>query len=377
MSRIRVMHVINYLGLGGMEYGVIKLANLLPSNEFESMIVVMGGRRPGIEAYIDPKVKVVEMERRPGVDLRAVWRVAQAQRSYKPDVVHSHNWGGYFYTAAAQYLNHASCFVHGEHGRDTAEWRMSKAQQWFIAATKRKVFRFTTVAQHLASDLCDVWGVSPDRVVVMPNGVDLARYQIEESRDAIRESIGAPLRSTVIGTVATIRPIKDIATLYAAVAQLAKAGRDIVLVIAGSYPNKYEVEQFIARSTELCAPARLIYLGIRKDVARLMRCFDVYVNSSFFEGMSNTVLEAMASGCPVVASNIPGNRELLADGHLGNLFSVGQPQELAERISSLLDNTEVRERLAHDQLERVRSTYASEVMVEKYARFYRTIVEKN
>jgi glycosyltransferase involved in cell wall biosynthesis len=376
MSRIRVMHVLNYLGLGGMEYGVIKLANRLPSDEFETMIVVMGGRRPGIETYIDAKVKIVGIERRAGIDLAAVRRLAQVQRTYKPHITHSHNWGGYFYTAAAQYLHRAPRFVHGEHGRDTPEWHMSRAQRLFIAVTKRNVYRFTTVAHHLARDLCDVWRVSPDRVEVIPNGVDLVNYQVEESRDAIRESIGIPPQSTVIGSIATIRPIKDIPTLFDAVARLAKAGRDIVLVVAGSYPNKQEVDQFIVQSNKLCAPARLVYLGVRKDVARLMQSFDVYVNSSVFEGMSNKILEAMASGVPVVGSDVPGNRELLADGRFGNLFHVRQPQKLAERISILLDNAEFREKLIRDQLEHVRTTYASEVMVEKYARFYRTMAEK-
>ena len=374
--KITVMHVLNFLSLAGLEYGVIKLVNRMPHDEFESVVCTLTGKQPGVEEVIDPRVRVVTLSKGSGIDLGTVRRLARLSRQVRPDIVHSHNWGAYVYTALARPLSRRGYFIHGEHGRDAAEQQLSLGQRLFIAATKRSVDRFTTVARHLADDVCRAWRVPREKIFVSQNGVDLDRFRVEEPRAAIRRSLGISETAPVIGTVASFRPVKDFATLFAAASRLTRRYPDLVVAIAGSHRRAEVVEQFQADAIARCAPARAVFLGSRKDIERVMRAFDVYVNSSRYEGMSNTILEAMASGCPVVASDVPGNREVLADGRFGNLFPVGHPQILAETIALLVDNAEVRERLVRDQLERVRKSFASEVTVDRYVRFYRAIVGK-
>jgi glycosyltransferase involved in cell wall biosynthesis len=116
-----------------------------------------------------------------------------------------------------------------------------------------------------------------------------------------------------------------------------------------------------------------VFLGNRTDVERVLHTFDISVNSSILEGMANSILEAMASGVAVVASDIPGNREVLADGAMDNLFTVGDSHALAVKLLELFDSPARREALVAKQMTWARENFSIDVHVDRYARFYRMV----
>ena len=126
---IRLMHLITTLALSGLEYGVIKLVNRLPEDRFESTICCLSGTQPDAREAVQPHVRVVELNKRKGVDLAVVPKLLKSMRRFDTQILHSHNWGTYPYAVAAQLLGHGVRLVHGEHGRETPDWTLTRLQR--------------------------------------------------------------------------------------------------------------------------------------------------------------------------------------------------------------------------------------------------------
>lgn len=373
-KKTRILHVLNYLSFAGMETGVIKLANRLPKDEFETTICVLEGCAPGIMSVVNSDVKVVELHKKPGFDPGVALQLRRLSRNIDAHVVHSHNWGTYVYAALAKALGARGEFVHGEHGRDAADLRISLRQRLFMAATRHLVRRYTSVALHLAEELEAAWQLPKGRFAVLPNGVDLERFALKESPVEIRRLLGLPARAIVIGSVGNMRPIKGFPTVFEAASRLARRYPELLVVICGgSSSGRTVIDSEQAAAAAQCAPAKVVFLNSRPDVERVLRTFDVFVNSSYLEGMSNSILEAMASDCPVIASDIPGNREVLQGGEMGNMFPAGDAKALAERISALLDDSHKRDELVARQRAWVSEMFSAQVSLRRYVDFYREI----
>jgi glycosyltransferase involved in cell wall biosynthesis len=225
---IRILHLVDWLGLAGMEYGIIKLVNRLPYERFEPIICCLIGKQAGVDEILEPHVKTVVLGKQRGIDLKILWKVAQLTKMYNIDILHSHNWATYPYAAVARFINNNLRWVHGEHGRETQKYLLSKKQKYFIAFTKRHIERITSVAAHLADDLVHTWKVDRNRVFVIPNGIDLDTFNIKESQTVIRQSLGLDISNLVIGTVGGFRLVKDHKTLFAAVGCVARQQDNII-----------------------------------------------------------------------------------------------------------------------------------------------------
>jgi glycosyltransferase involved in cell wall biosynthesis len=147
----------------------------------------------------------------------------------------------------------------------------------------------------------------------------------------------------------------------------------LVVLCGGSSSGRTVLEFEQQAAAAQCAPAGIVFLHSRLDVERVLRTFDVFVNSSYLEGMSNSILEAMASDCPVVASDIAGNREVLQGGRMGNLFPPGDAQGLADKISMLLDEPQKRQDLIRWQRAWVLKMFSVQASLSRYVDFYRSI----
>lgn len=189
------------------------------------------------------------------------------------------------------------------------------------------------------------------------NGVDTAVYR-PGSGEAIRASLGIAEDAFVIGIVARLDAIKDHPTLlssYAAVRQRLPASR---LIVVGDGPERERLQS--------TAPAGTLFLGDRTDVPQIMRTFDLFVLPSANEGISNTILEAMASGLPVIASRVGGNPELVEDGETGSLFQVGDSTALASLILDYAVSQGLRAERGAASRERVVGKFSIAAMVAGY-----------
>ena len=331
---IRVMHVVNVLSLSGMEHGVIKQVNRLDPARFAPSICCLAFQRDETHAVLDPRVPVHELRKSSGRDLGLVPRLAALLARERVDIVHSHNWQTFFYTVAAASLAGVSLRVHGLHGREAEapSARQIRLSRWLA----RRVSRLIAVSNDLGRELVKDWGVPAERVSVIPNGVDLDGFAHPGPVEGLREELGLAPEHRVIMTVGGLRPVKDYPTLIRAFARVHAARPEARLVIVGGERGGGSQGELAALAVSLGVGGAVLFPGVRQDVSRLLALSEIYVNSSVFEGMSNTILEAMAASRPVVATDVGGNPELVRHGVNGFLVPPRDEAALAERLAELL-----------------------------------------
>ena len=216
-------------------------------------------------------------------------------------------------------------------------------------------------------------GFPARRIEVIHNGVDSRRFYPDAAvRAQVRDGLGIGDHEFCIGAVANLLPVKDHMTLLRAVSGLAAVCSNWRLLIAGEGPQRSDLEGFV--NNHATWKHRVSFLGSSDCVPDILRALDVYVLPSVAEGISNSLLEAMATGVPPVVSAVGGNPEVVVDGESGLLFPTGDPAQLTERLQSLRAHEELRRRLGKNAMNRAREEFSIESMIRKYEQLYRNVV---
>jgi sugar transferase (PEP-CTERM/EpsH1 system associated) len=361
------MHVVFTLHPGGMEFGVIKLVNGLDRARVRSSICSTTPAAPDMKTQVAADVPVFELRRRPGNDPGVVRDLYRLFRRERPHVVHTHAWGTLLEGLVAARLARVPFVVHGEHG--TLQLRDYQRRLQRIAWSRAD--RVLSVSTRLAERMTAETGFPSDRIMTLRNGVDLSRFG-RHRRDEARQALGLPLAGFVVGTAGRLVPVKDQATLLEAVARVRAAGHPVALVLAGDGPLKADLE---SRAASLGISQAVRFLGYCERIETVFSALDVFVLSSVSEGMSNTILEAMASGLPVVATRVGGADELIEHDTSGLLVPSRAPDAIAAAIVDLLTNTARRREIAAAARRRAESEFSLPSFTSRYERMYLTLAE--
>jgi sugar transferase (PEP-CTERM/EpsH1 system associated) len=370
-DRPLVLHVVHHLVVGGMENGLVNLINNMPASRYRHAIACIEGYSEFRSRLSKLDVEVVALHRsRVGV-WRLRWALLRLCRRLRPTIVHSRNQSGLDALLPAR-LAGVPCAVHGEHGWDVDN---IAGRKWKPALLRRLhaplVDRYVTVSKDLERFLVERIGIAPGRITQIYNGVDVERFSppVVRSRALLPREFQGDDR-ILIGTVGRVQPVKDHATLVRAFATLVGRRPDLRdrlrLAIVGDGPL-WEDLRTLAGSLGIDS---LTWLpGSLDSVPDVLRALDVFVLPSLNEGISNTILEAMATGLPVIATNVGGNVELIEDGVCGRLFparDVGTLARLLERY------TEEALREAHGRAARRLAVerYSLKAMVDRYEEVY-------
>ncbi|HXG03929.1 MAG TPA: glycosyltransferase, partial [Candidatus Binatia bacterium] len=329
---MHVVHVLHTLAVGGTENGVVNLVNALARDARHTVIAVTTSGP--LAARLPAGVEVHALDKRPGTDPAALVRLTRLLRRLRPDIVHSRNWGAFDAVAAAR-LAGVPVVIHGEHGREAADPEgRDRRRNRLRRLLSPMVARWVTVSHDLRRWLVGRVGIRADRVETIHNGVDTARFG-EGDREAAREALGLEPGRPVVGTVGRLDPVKDHVRLVTAFRSVVARRPDALLVICGDGPLRDELRRAV-ETAGLEASVRL--LGERDDVPRVLAALDVFTLPSIAEGISNTILEAMATGLPVVATRVGGNPELVEDGVTGRLVEPRRPEALAQALLDYLND---------------------------------------
>jgi len=361
---VRVMHVVYTLRTGGMEMGVVKLVNGLDPARVRSSIcsTTPAGE---IKALVQPSVPLFELSRRAGNDLRFVGALYRLFRQGRPHVVHTHAWGTLLEGLLAARAARVPAVVHGEHG--TLQLRAH--QRWLQRMGWSAADRVLSVSSVLAERMTATTGFPAARITTIRNGVHLERFHAV-GHDGARASLGLPQGVPIVGTVGRLVPVKDQMTLVDAVAELGKSGVGATLVIAGDGPERGRLE---ARAAERGVDLRL--LGYRPDVEQVLAALDVFVLSSTSEGLSNTILEAMAARRPVVATRVGGAEEMIADGVTGVLVPPSDPAAMAGALRRVLAAADGGAAMGTAARHRVETEFTLAGMMQRYEQMYTEVAQ--
>jgi len=363
MRPIRVMHVVRTLATGGTESVVRRLLSGLDPDRFQQSLCTLISA-PGFQPP-----DTICLDRTAGEPAFLVPQLTRIFARERPDIVHSRNWATIESVIAAK-LARVSVVVHSEHGRDLntmgrQPWRRRVLRRVSYACADR-VF---CVSQELKDYYSREIGLPSRSFEVIPNGVDVERYRPDQqARAERRAALGAGPGTTVVGTVSRLDPVKDHSTLLQAAEMALKSGVDLRLVIVGDGTQRAALEKELASKLNLSR--RTLFAGEVRNVADWLNSFDVFVLPSLSEGMSNTLLEAMAVGVAPIATAVGGNPEVVEHGHSGLLVRPGDAKEICDHLVRLATADEWRRDLGGNARQRIVARFSIERMLEQYEEMY-------
>jgi glycosyltransferase involved in cell wall biosynthesis len=216
--------------------------------------------------------------------------------------------------------------------------------------------------------MADLVGFPRNRIQVIANGVNTDYFCPRPgSRAEVRRQCGLPQKGLVVGMVARLVPVKNHEGVLRAIADLAQQGKSITLAIAGDGPLLGELRSI---ATDLELNSQVHFLGDLDNVHQFLNALDIFVLNSHSEGMSNTILEAMSCGLPVVATSVGANSDLVVEGQTGLLIPPDDPPALANAIAKLVDNESLRLRMGEDGRARIEREFGIARMVRDYSQLY-------
>jgi glycosyltransferase involved in cell wall biosynthesis len=350
------VHVVDSFGIAGMEKGVSAVTRGT-CDEFDHTLVVLRYLHP-VTAPLPEGTAIIKMDKRPGISLRFLWRLSRTLRELEPSVVQTRNWGSVEGIVAAR-LAGIRNVIHGEHGWSVVDPHGRDRKQVLARRfLSRWVSEFTCVSRAIQQWLHDEVRVRAP-VTQIYNGIDTEVFRPGLEGAEVREELGLPGDAFVVGMVARSDPIKDPATLFRAFTRLReRVPRACLVPVAFAPPEPVEA----------VFPA-----GVRSDVAKVLRAFDVFVLTSLNEGISNTILEAMATGLPVVATRVGGNPELVVDGETGRLFPVGDDAGLASILTDYATRPGLCQAHGAAARQRVIESFSLPAMIDAYRTVYRRV----
>jgi sugar transferase (PEP-CTERM/EpsH1 system associated) len=363
---LRVLHVISYMGRGGAEMGILKLIAGLGEG-FEHRICTTRGFDAD---FVRSSISEEKMYVAGSSDLKLqfpLFRLARILRQFRPHIVHTRNWGAIEAVLAAK-LTGVPVVIHSEHGYEVDMFAGLLMRRRIF---RRAAYAMTDAVFAVTRELRDfharqAW-VRPEHMGVIYNGVDTQRFApCREARIAMRKELSLPEKSFVVGAVGRLVPIKDHRTLLKAAALFSGSGIDVRVLVVGSGPERERLQSQATGALE----ARVYFAGDSNRVPELLNAMDVFVLPSLGEGMSNTLLEAMAAGLPVLATNVGGNPEIIEDNVNGSLFTPGDAQWLADRLNLMARDPALIHQLGTAARNRAIESFSLSRMLENYRNFY-------
>jgi glycosyltransferase involved in cell wall biosynthesis len=359
---IRVAQVIWSLGLGGAEQVVMRLAARLDRRRFEPFICCLDRPGPFAGQAEAAGVEVVALGKRGPLDARAAWRLARLLRSRRVDVVHTHLWGASLWGRLAAVGARVPVIVTTEHNVDSWKRRHHLALDRVLApATTHLV----AVSQQVRA-FYEARGVGRGRWCVVYNGVDTSETPRRGRGEAFRE-LGLGTDEPVVGLVGRLVPAKAPEVFLEALAQAAARVPGLRGLVVGDGPLRSDLE---AGARRLGLEGRVVFAGVRQDVPALLSGLDALLFSSLREGLSMAMLEAMAAGVPVVATDVGGTPELIEAGVSGLLVPPGRPEILADALVRLLEDTAGGDAIRRAARRRVEERFSLERMTASYEALY-------
>jgi glycosyltransferase involved in cell wall biosynthesis len=369
VKKIKVVHVVPMLSPGGAERVAVHIVTGLNRRRFEPAVISFTGRLGCDLDYLlaESGVKVWYLGKKPGFDYRMYYRLPPVLRDFQPDIIHSHL---HVLRYAFPFLlrHKKTSLLHTVH--NLAEREIEPGLRWLQRYALHHGAFPVAVAEEVAVSLGRLYGIQPCSVI--PNGIPTnyyARPQTACKEWRAREGFGPD--DVLFVCVARFAPQKNHALLLKAFAQGPASDIHAHLVLVGEGDLRGQLD---IQAKDLGIAAKVHFLGLRTDIPDVLGAMDVFVLSSDYEGNPLSVMEAMASGLPVVSTSAGGVRDLFESEKEGLLVRLGDVQGLANAMTSLLINREARQSMGTAAKRRARESFDVSTMIQAYEELYEHLV---
>ncbi len=373
-DRPLVLHVMYRFDTGGLENGVVNLINHMPSNTYRHAVLALSEVTDFCQRVTRSDVEYIALNKSPG---HGVWQYARLYDLFKklrPTILHTRNLAALEAQVPA-WAAGVPVRVHGEHGRDVGDLDGSNvAMQRVRRLYKPFIHHYVALSRDLADYLTAKVCVPSSALTQAYNGVDTILFSPHPlGTQRIEGCPFNPEQHWLVGTVGRMQTAKDQVMLaqafVQALAQTPELKERLRMVMVGDGPLRVEVQGVL----DAAGVAHLAWLpGERTDIPQVMRGLHAFALPSLGEGISNTVLEAMASALPVVATAVGGNADLVAHGQTGYIVAPAAPNDMAQRLVELATQPESAQTMGQAGCARVKVKFSMQAMVDTYQTVYDT-----
>lgn len=369
-----LLHVFSTFAVGGPQTRFTSIANALDGKYRHSVLAMDGNHaaKVGLDPKVDCKFEVMPVVKSGGVSLANLRNARGVLRRLRPNLLCSYNWGAIEWSLA-NWLSPVCPQIHIEDGfgpdesPDRQQWRRAAMRRLFLS----RCVHVIVPSRVLYNVAVEKWRLAESRMLYIPNGIDCERFSAAPDA-ALMSQLGLSEGDLVVGTVAALRPEKNLARLLRVFAALPPE-HSAKLVIVGDGPERAGLENEAAR---LAVAQRVVFTGALAAPERILGRFDVFALSSDTEQMPNSVLEAMASGLPVVATDVGDLKRMLAPDNASFVFPVRNEAEMVQGLALLLSDTSVRKRVGNQNRKKVRAEYSLAKMVSRYDEVFEDLTSR-
>lgn len=363
-NKIRVGFVMHVMQVAGAEVLVTQIIEQL-SDRIEATVFCLDALGELGQKLLDAGIPVIVLNRKPGLDRDVAKRLAKEVKSRRIEVLHAHQYTPFFYSALTRILHRSKTkILFTEHGRHYPD----------IVSTKRRLANRLVLQRYadVSTACCDFSAKALRKVegfpkaITLPNGVDLRNLPKRGSQaetDQLREKLGMQTGIPYAACIARFHPVKDHETLIRAWHLVNNSLPSAKLLLVGDGECRETCE---ALCRELDLEDSIEFWGIRQDVPEILRAIDVFALTSVSEAASLTLLEAMASGCPAVLTDVGGNAEHVTHAVEGLLAQRSDSQAIGKRLLELLSSSDKREKMGASARERVERDFNLTRVIEQY-----------
>ena len=364
-NKIRVMQITHDLAIGGLQQVVVNICKTINGEKFDVSVLCLRTLGEFASELEEMGINVFQIpQSRKGADYLAFLEIAKLLKQEKIDVVHTHNTQPFTDGTLAALLSGVKTIVHTDHARSFPDKKRYMLAEWVMS---NFAFKVVGVSGHTSNNLIKYEHISPRRIVTIPNGIDGAKFNIDIDKKTKRRELQINENGPVIGLGVRLSEQKGIKYLLQAMPEIINSFQDISLVIAG----KGELESSLKRqAAALGIEKNVFFIGPRLDMPELLKLFDLYVLPSLWEGLPMVLLEAMAAGCPIVATDVGGNNKAIKNNFNGSLVSAGDPELLATEIVQVLSKNELKQKYILNSFEIFNKNFSAEIMTRKYEKLY-------
>ena len=362
-GQLHILHVVIALEPGGLENGIVNVANRLDPGRFRLSICCLE-QAGAFAKRLSPNVQVIVLNKPLGISPRTTLRLHTVLGRLKPDLVHTHGLGPLLYTVVAKGFRLIPPILHGEH-RELLPDEQSTFKLLLRRILYRRCARIHTVSASLRLHL-QLLGFPQDHLLAIPNGVDINRFKPADKIE-VRRSLKLPETATIVGMVTNLRPEKGHLRLIQAFDLIATEFPSLHLLLVGDGPA---ADQVTAAARASQAANRIHCVGHQPEPVPWYQAMDLLILPSSTEGLSNATLEAMACGVPVLASKACGNEEVIRHLQTGYVFALDTPPAIAEAMRTVLGSSANLAVLGQSSREHVGANFNLETMAQQYANTY-------
>lgn len=369
MKPLNVLHIMTKLPVGGVENQLLTVLGKYDKSRFSPIVCSLADKGEigkeienlGIEVFPLHKLKH-------RFDYTIVKDICRLVREKKVTVVRTHQYHANLYGRLAARSARVPCIVASVHNVYTRDKKIHRRM------INRYLARFTdkviAVSGAVKKDIMKYDGLGDEKIDVICNGVDIKRYSSSD-RNEVRSKLDIDQDVPVIGTVGRLTFQKGQKYLLESVSKLKNKFPGLLLLIVGDGPLRDELEH---HAETLGIRDSVQFLGVRRDVPELMSAMDIFVLPSLWEGLANALVEAMAAGKPVIATDIPQIGEVINSGNVGILVPAKKSDAIAQSIELLLSDNSLAKKYGDAAYERVALAFSIDVTLKKYTELYETIL---